>query len=339
LSIDVWVTAGRPTGWICSYADGIESTYFQQRNTLQRVTGFADNGPASTVRGWTPLGNDPVAAIREMLARRQLRDAGEATVAGRAVHRLVGTRTRRVGSQLVTTRVEYDVAPDTFTPVQARVELPIPARAAGQPMPNPSVVLRFLTFQQLPLTHATRRLLAGDFAIAIRRSRRSPRALKRTLLGFGSGLSPSIKKRPRHISPEQTNSGENRVTPGVFESPLPDSNRRPLPYHRSPDHLASPRGNPNSRERSVRSAGIASSRGYQMVRVRSRHVPGLTRARVVAREITGPGEPGVAGRGERRWLRRGCGRRACARRRAGSRGQSLRRARVQRHRADRDGVN
>jgi hypothetical protein len=142
-----------------AYADGVQSTYYQERNTLRRISGFADNGPAATVPGATPLGNDPIATIRGMLARHQLQDAGEATVAGRVVHRLLGERTRRFGKESVTTTVEYDVAPDTFAPVQARVELPLPVRATGLPARNPSIVLRFLTFERLPLTPVNRRLL------------------------------------------------------------------------------------------------------------------------------------------------------------------------------------
>jgi hypothetical protein len=142
-----------------AYADGVQSTYYQQRNTLRKISGFSDNGPAATVPGATPLGNDPIAIIRGMLARNALRDAGEATVAGRAVHRLLGRRTSQVGTQVVTTTVEYDVAPDTFAPVQARIELPVPVRAAAPPVGNPSIVLRFLTFERLPLTPANRRLL------------------------------------------------------------------------------------------------------------------------------------------------------------------------------------
>jgi hypothetical protein len=104
-----------------AYADGVQSTYYQQRNTLRRISGFSDNGPGAQVPGATPLGNDPIATIRGMLARHELRNAGTATVTGRIVHRLLGQRTRRLGTQVLTSKVEYDVAPDTFAPIQARV--------------------------------------------------------------------------------------------------------------------------------------------------------------------------------------------------------------------------
>src|SRR3954453_5359432 len=45
-------------------------------------------------------------------------------------------------------------------------------------------------------------------------------------------------------------------------SPLPDSNRRPLPYHRSPDHLATPLARPDSRSPSAGTADMTSTRGY-----------------------------------------------------------------------------
>ena len=142
-----------------AYADGVQSTYYQQRNTVRRISGYADNGPAAQVPGATPLGNDPIATMRGMLSRHQLRDAGTATVAGRTVLRLLGERTRRFGKQAVTTTVEYDVAPDTFAPVQARVEVAFPFPAPGRPARYPSTVLRFLTFERSPLTPANRRLL------------------------------------------------------------------------------------------------------------------------------------------------------------------------------------
>jgi hypothetical protein len=138
-----------------AYADGTESTYKQRRNTLRRVTGFSDHGPAANVPGSTPLGNDPIAALRAMLARGALHDAGTAAVGDREVRRLLGSDVRTFGSVRVVTKVEYDVDPETFTPVRARVELPIPAKGDDRF----ASVLEFLAYERLPLTTQNAKLL------------------------------------------------------------------------------------------------------------------------------------------------------------------------------------
>jgi hypothetical protein len=142
-----------------AYANGAQFTYLQERNTLTIVRGFSDTGPAAEVPGPTPLGNDPIATIRSMLTRGELRDDGQATVDGHAVRRLVGERQRTFGKQTVTSAMEYDVDPDSFSPVAARVELPLRAPRTGTAPPPTTLVLRFLDFQRLPFTKDNARLL------------------------------------------------------------------------------------------------------------------------------------------------------------------------------------
>ncbi|HWI75358.1 MAG TPA: hypothetical protein VNT55_25580, partial [Baekduia sp.] len=119
-----------------------------------------------------------------MLARGALRDAGTATVAGRTVHRLTGTRTRTFGDVTVDAKIEYDVDPDSFAPVRARVEQPIPI---GDDARFTSV-LEFLTYERLPLNADTAALLEiqpvgtpkvrDDTLAAIHRRQRARREAK-----------------------------------------------------------------------------------------------------------------------------------------------------------------
>ena len=68
-----------------------------------------------------PLGTDPVAGIRSMLAAGQLHDAGSGTVDGRAIRRLVGEElSRPQGFAHSPWPVEYDVDPTTYAPPASR---------------------------------------------------------------------------------------------------------------------------------------------------------------------------------------------------------------------------
>jgi hypothetical protein len=101
-----------------------------------------------------PLGADPVATLRSMLSSGRLRDAGETTVGGRTVHRLVGTRTRAFGTHRFVASFEYDVDLTTFAPVRARIQIPGPAGAD-----RIFSILDFQSFERLPLTAANAKLL------------------------------------------------------------------------------------------------------------------------------------------------------------------------------------
>lgn len=140
-----------------SYANGVQEQYTPKSNRLRRSHGLGKlAAPAAS-----PLGTDPVATLRSLLSRGQLRDAGSAKVGERDVHRLVGTRSRTIhtkkGKQTYKSPVEYDVDPTTFSPVRARIGLPFPRTSGASPL---FVVLDFTTFERLPLTPATERLLA-----------------------------------------------------------------------------------------------------------------------------------------------------------------------------------
>jgi hypothetical protein len=133
-----------------AFADGTEREYHRQSNRLRVIRGLR----GSQVPRVYPLGADPVATLRGLLAGGHLRDAGETSIDGRAVHRLVGTRKRDFGTQHLTTSVEYDVDPTTFAPVRAKIELPAPAAA-----PRIFSILDFRTFERLPLTAQNAELL------------------------------------------------------------------------------------------------------------------------------------------------------------------------------------
>jgi hypothetical protein len=136
-----------------AYADSAEETYYPRSNRLLRVTGLGRfSAPAAY-----PLGTDPVATLRSMLATSRLHDDGAAAIDGRPVRRLTGTRSRTFDKGRVTVPVVYYVDPTSFAPVRARLGVPMPADAGGGvPL---TVVLDFHRFEQLPLTAANAELL------------------------------------------------------------------------------------------------------------------------------------------------------------------------------------
>lgn len=139
-----------------AYAGGVEQEYFPDINHIRRVHGVKTlPAPAAY-----PLGTDPIAALRAMLAQGTVRDAGTTKAGDRDVRRLVGTRTRTVPgvngrkpTKLVSD-VQYDVDANTFAPVRARIEVP--------PFPGSDplyVVLDFDAFERIPLDAASEKLL------------------------------------------------------------------------------------------------------------------------------------------------------------------------------------
>lgn len=138
------------------YSGGREAFFAHRRNTLSITTHVP--GPAAEV---TPLGEDPVASLRAMLARGALHDEGAARRDGRAVRRLVGT-TETPGPRGLRRKVEYDVDARTFTPVRSVVTW---RGSPGEPF---VIATRFLRYESLPDTVANRRLLR----IAVRRDTR-----------------------------------------------------------------------------------------------------------------------------------------------------------------------
>lgn len=148
-----------------AYADGVEEDYDRRRNRLRRVTGLGvHSAPAAY-----PLGTDPVATLRSMLAQGKLRDAGTTKIGDRDVRRFLGSRTRRFGDVVARGSVEYFVDPQTFAPVRARFQPPLP-----QPVNERLfVVLDFQTFERLPLTAESAELLEihPDPGVAVREIR------------------------------------------------------------------------------------------------------------------------------------------------------------------------
>lgn len=136
-----------------AYGAGTSSVYYERRNTLTRVRGVRDQDPTA-VPGPALLGADPVATIRGMLDRGELRDTGKHSNGARTVRRLVGepaVPAREAGSQPAgAARVEYDVDADTYAPVTARLELG--DSASGDARPAATIVVSFLTFERLTPT-------------------------------------------------------------------------------------------------------------------------------------------------------------------------------------------
>jgi hypothetical protein len=135
-----------------AYRDGTEELYSQRPNTLEVTTGLRDDGSHAAPQG--PLGVEPVATVRSLLAAGRLHSAGRGTVNGRAVQRLLGKEPR--GSD-PPWPVEYDVDPRTDAPVRVTIEAPRAAQPAG--IGVPVIVLDVDSYQRLPLNRATASLL------------------------------------------------------------------------------------------------------------------------------------------------------------------------------------
>lgn len=135
-----------------SYGRGTEEFYAQRPNTLEVTSGLREDRSHAAPHG--PLGVEPVATVRSLLAAGKLHDAGRSTVDGRAVRRLVGEESR--GSNPPWS-IEYDVDPHTGAPVRVRIEAPRAAQPAG--IGTPVIVLDVDSYQRLPLNSSTVALL------------------------------------------------------------------------------------------------------------------------------------------------------------------------------------
>jgi hypothetical protein len=138
-----------------AYARGVEQEYYPKSNHIRRSRGVAEH-PAPAV---SPLGTDPVAALRSLLAHGGVRDAGTARIGDRDVRRLVGTLAHRLttnkGQRTVKAAVEYDVDPATSAPVRARIQLAFRPHGARSLW----AVFDFKAFERLPLTPESEKLL------------------------------------------------------------------------------------------------------------------------------------------------------------------------------------
>jgi hypothetical protein len=172
--IEQWAT-GNPPRWRIAYSfrGGYQmafghrawSLYGERRNRLTIERGvrpkFAAGIPGPTSLLFGKAANDPIATIRGMLRRGELRDGGLASFDGHTVRRLVGKRPVFPGRSRPHVVVRYYVDPDSYTPVAARIGRPTTARAvAAAPAPARAYTdLRFRSFERLPLTAANARLL------------------------------------------------------------------------------------------------------------------------------------------------------------------------------------
>jgi hypothetical protein len=136
-----------------AYGRGTEEFYTQQTNTLEVTTGLRDGGPQATPH--SPLGVEPVATVRALLAARKLHDAGRGTVNGHAVRRLIGAESRGSNPPWP---VEYDVDPGTGAPVRVRIEAPRAAQPAG--IGTPVIIVDIDAYRRLPLNRSTASLLS-----------------------------------------------------------------------------------------------------------------------------------------------------------------------------------
>jgi hypothetical protein len=135
-----------------AYRDGTEELYSQRSNTLEVTTGLPDAGSHAAPQG--PLGVEPVATVRALLAAGRLHSAGSGAVNGRAVRRLLGREPRGSNPPW---RVEYDVDLASDAPVRVRIEAPPAAQPAG--IAVPVIVLDVDSYQRLPLNSTTVSLL------------------------------------------------------------------------------------------------------------------------------------------------------------------------------------
>ncbi|MEN0014017.1 MAG: hypothetical protein AAGC46_11665 [Solirubrobacteraceae bacterium] len=153
-----------------AYADGAQSTYDPRGKLMSVITGFSPTGVVSrppTVVAMVGAGahaaSDPVATIRELLDRGDVRDIGTASVDGHAVRRLVGIVPLSKGQPKL--GVEADVDASTFAPVRLRYHpLASGLRKWSQQARLTWAALgafevHFTAYERLPVTPATEALL------------------------------------------------------------------------------------------------------------------------------------------------------------------------------------
>jgi hypothetical protein len=165
-----WAT-GNPPRWRIAYSFGggyqlafghrTWSLYTKHRNTLTIEHGlrakFAATIPSSTSVLFGKAAHGPIATIRAMLRRGELTDDGWASIGGRTVRRLVGERPVYPGRNGPQVPVRYYVDPHSYTPVAARIGHPL--RTNGAHTLGGYSRIRFTSFERLPLTATSARLL------------------------------------------------------------------------------------------------------------------------------------------------------------------------------------
>ena len=160
LTTEQW-SAVDPPRWRLSFDGGREQVayahvamrnYNSVHNALTVYRGYRDRGVVSKAPGM--FSNDPVAGLRAMLAAGKVRDAGEVTVAGRTVRRLVSVERipQPRGHQFVQ-RTTYDLDPKTFAPIGGTLQFDIgPARKL-------TLTFHVDRYERLPLNAENAKLL------------------------------------------------------------------------------------------------------------------------------------------------------------------------------------
>jgi hypothetical protein len=157
-----------------AYADHAQTTYTEKLDELQVISGYK-GAAASQLPAPTALGSDPLTSLRAMLADGRLEDRGLVTVDGRQVRRLVGFERRQAGDERpLVTRLQYDVDPDTGTPLTARIVFPYSATRQHDE-PTPVSVITFERYERLPLDAGTAKLLEVQLDHRQLPTRRIPR--------------------------------------------------------------------------------------------------------------------------------------------------------------------
>ena len=148
------IRGGKPRDVIeNAWAGGVLTDYDPKAKRLNRLIGGGASDPDAPPL--SPAGPNPVAALRKVLATGQFRDTGLHDLNGRQVRRLVGI----VQSGTRKEQVEYDVDPQTFTPVQMRQTEGVPGTPGYEPYMS---VWDFKAFEWLPITKDNLKLLAID---------------------------------------------------------------------------------------------------------------------------------------------------------------------------------
>ncbi|MDQ8043501.1 MAG: hypothetical protein AAGC46_02745 [Solirubrobacteraceae bacterium] len=147
---------GHPTGRYTTdqfaYADGKQTNYTANENTLQVVSGSSIEKYSTVPPAWPgmPEGQDPVQALRTMLASGTLTSTGRATLYGRSVLKLHGRTKANRTVGMPSFPVEYDVDPSTFEPV--RMVITATGMGPGDGKVDPVYVVWFRTVERLPDT-------------------------------------------------------------------------------------------------------------------------------------------------------------------------------------------
>jgi hypothetical protein len=138
--------------WIRSSSAPTGGTQFAYDND------YYQRGQTLNANGQPPMSADPVAGIKRLLENGQLADVGEVTVGGRTLRRFQGTIDDAHAQQ----RLVYDVDPDSYQPVVARITLTARVNGVLRPADAMTVTTQYQVVEDLPATAGNERLLQVD---------------------------------------------------------------------------------------------------------------------------------------------------------------------------------